>query len=291
MSLRHLRVRTPAKINTVLQILHRRDDGFHEIFTHLVPINCYDILTFQEHPLQRFSFRCSDESLEGPDNLVWQALQAFEEASGRTVRLSIHLQKIIPYGAGLGGGSGNAAGTLLALNHWFGHPLATEELEELARELGSDVPFFLNPQPSLGTGRGEQLQPLADFPAAEVLLAIPPFPSSTALAYQNCKPKRRAPVPPPHNFEELSKQVDNQFNETLFARHPQLQDLCLALLGQGAATASVSGSGSAVFGLFADYEERDQALFALHGYLDAQLIPCRLLQNHIYFEGEDPRAC
>ncbi|HCV85344.1 MAG TPA: 4-(cytidine 5'-diphospho)-2-C-methyl-D-erythritol kinase, partial [Deltaproteobacteria bacterium] len=92
--------------------------------------------------MKRFSFRCNLQELEGPNNLVWRALKLFEEASGRTVRLIIHLQKRIPTGGGLGGGSGNAAATLLALNRWYDEPLSEKELQNLSDQLGSDVPFF-----------------------------------------------------------------------------------------------------------------------------------------------------
>ena len=93
MQLKPMRLFTPAKINTILQILSKRDDGFHEIFTHMVPISFFDELTLQEHSMKHFSFRCNLRELEGPENLVWRALKLFEEASGRTVRLIIHLQK------------------------------------------------------------------------------------------------------------------------------------------------------------------------------------------------------
>ncbi len=137
MQLKPMRLFTPAKINTILRILSKREDGFHEIFTHMVPISFFDELTLQEHSMKHFSFRCNLRELEGPENLVWKALKLFEEASGRTVRLIIHLQKNIPAGGGLGGGSGNAAATLLALNRWYDEPLAEKELQELGGKLGA----------------------------------------------------------------------------------------------------------------------------------------------------------
>ncbi|MGA1121146.1 MAG: 4-(cytidine 5'-diphospho)-2-C-methyl-D-erythritol kinase, partial [bacterium] len=192
-----MRLFTPAKINTILQILSKREDGFHEIFTHMVPISFFDELTLQEHSMKHFSFRCNLRELEGPENLVWRALKLFEEASGRTVRLIIHLQKRIPTGGGLGGGSGNAAATLLALNRWYDEPLAEKELEELGEQLGSDVPFFLNPRPTLATGRGNVLRSLQNYPLGEILLVIPTFSISTAKAYGDCKPKMYSPSASP----------------------------------------------------------------------------------------------
>ena len=245
-----MRLLTPAKINTILRILRKREDGFHEIFTHMVPISFFDELTLQEHSMKHFSFRCNLRELEGPENLVWKALKLFEEASGRTVRLIIHLQKNIPTGGGLGGGSGNAAATLLALNRWYDEPLAEKELQKLGDQLGSDVPFFLNPMPTLATGRGNILRSLPNYPLGEILLVIPSFSISTVKAYRMCKPKMCRPSASPNTLAELASKIENQFHESLFPSYPELNQICELLLECGALTAAVSGSGSTVFGLF-----------------------------------------
>ena len=287
MQLKPMRLLTPAKINTILQILSKREDGFHEIFTHMVPISFFDELTLQEHSMKHFSFRCNLRELEGPDNLVWRALKLFEEVSGRTVRLIIHLQKRIPTGGGLGGGSGNAAATLLALNRWYDEPLAEKELEELGEQLGSDVPFFLNPRPTLATGRGNVLSSLQNYPLGEILLVIPNFRISTGKAYGNCKPKMRSPNTSPTTLAELASEIENQFHESLFFSYPELNQICELLLEVGALAAAVSGSGSTVFGLFDGSLERNFAMIQLQELKDYTLIPCKMLNSHNYFSQQN----
>ncbi len=286
MQLKPMRLFTPAKINTILQILSKRDDGFHEIFTHMVPISLFDELTLQEHPMKHFSFRCNLRELEGPENLVWRALKLFEEASGRTVRLIIHLQKRIPTGGGLGGGSGNAAATLLALNRWYDEPLAEKELEELGEQLGSDVPFFLNPRPTLATGRGNFLRSFQNYPLGEILLVIPTFSISTAKAYSDCKPKMYSPSASPTTLTELASEIENQFHESLFSSYPELNQICELLLELGALAAAVSGSGSTVFGLFDGSLERNFAMIQFQELKDYALIPCKMLNSHNYFSQQ-----
>ena len=283
MQLKQMRLLTPAKINTILRILRKREDGFHEIFTHVVPISFFDELTLQEHSMKHFSFRCNLRELEGPENLVWKALKLFEEASGRTVHLIIHLQKNIPTGGGLGGGSGNAAATLLALNRWYDEPLVEKELQELGDQLGSDVPFFLNPRPTLATGRGNILSSLPSYPLGEILLVIPSFSISTVKAYRMCKPKMCSPSASPNTLAELALKIENQFHESLFPSYPELNQICELLLECGALAAAVSGSGSTVFGLFNGSLERNFAMTQLQESTDYTLIPCKMLNSHNYF--------
>jgi 4-diphosphocytidyl-2-C-methyl-D-erythritol kinase len=283
MQLKPIRLLTPAKINTILQILSNRSDGFHEIFTHIVPVSFFDELTLQEHPMKRFSFRCNLRELEGPENLVWRALKLFEEASGRTVRLNIHLQKRIPCGGGLGGGSGNAAATLLALNRWYEEPLAERALEELAKQLGSDVPFFLNPTPTEATGLGDVLRILQDYPLGEILLVIPTFRISTFEAYRFCNPRQRHLHDFPTNLIQLASVIENQFHESLFRSYPQLKQICDLLLEFGAQAAAVCGSGSTVFGLFGDSYNRNFAMSQFQKSTAHLLIPCKMLDYHHYF--------
>jgi 4-diphosphocytidyl-2-C-methyl-D-erythritol kinase len=288
MQLKPMRLFTPAKINTILRILSKHEDGFHEIFTHMVPISFFDELTLQEHSMKHFSFRCNLRELEGPENLVWRALKLFEEASGRTVRLIIHLQKRIPTGGGLGGGSGNAAATLLALNRWYDEPLAEKELEELGEQLGSDVPFFLNPSPTMATGRGNILRSLQNYPLGEILLVIPTFSISTAKAYGMCKPKMyNHPSTSPTTITELASKIENQFHESLFSSYPELNQICELLLELGALAAAVSGSGSTVFGLFDGSLERNFAMTQLQEQTDYTLIPCKMLNSHNYFSQQN----
>lgn len=183
-----LEKKSPGKVNLLLNILGQRPDGFHELETVLQPVNFCDTLIF-ERGGNAIQLSCTDPALPVDSrNLVFRAAELFFIA-GRIPRgVKIRLKKNIPLAAGLGGGSGNAATTLLALNELFGWPLSPEKLQELAASLGSDVPFFLQAGPALATGRGEQIQPLEPFPALTgraFLLIHPGFGIATPWAYRN----------------------------------------------------------------------------------------------------------
>jgi 4-diphosphocytidyl-2-C-methyl-D-erythritol kinase len=183
-----LEKKSPCKVNLLLNILGRRADGFHELETVIHPVNLCDRLTFGRGG-QGVALTCSDANLPiDSRNLVHRAATGFLLAAQIGDGVRIHLEKKIPLAAGLGGGSGNAAVTLLGLNELFGTPLSPPKLHELAATLGSDVPFFLQTKPALAIGRGENIQPLDFFPAlrgATFLLIHPGFGISTAWAYQN----------------------------------------------------------------------------------------------------------
>jgi 4-diphosphocytidyl-2-C-methyl-D-erythritol kinase len=183
-----LEKKSPCKVNLLLNILGQRADGFHELETVMQPVNFYDELTFEPGE-KGIELSCSDKSLPvDSKNLVSCAAANFLAAAKISAGVKIHLNKKIPLAAGLGGGSGDAATTLLALNEVFGQPLAMEKLYEIAAALGSDIPFFLQNKPALATGRGEKIQPLENFPALQgkaFLLIHPGFGISTPWAYQN----------------------------------------------------------------------------------------------------------
>ncbi len=176
---------SPCKVNLVLNVLARRADGFHELETLLQPLPLYDRLTFERAEVG-IQLTCNIPNLPtDSQNLVWRAAAMFLEAAGIRAGLRIDLQKEIPLAAGLGGGSGNAAATLLGLNEMFDCPLSAERLNQIAASLGSDVPFFLQNNPALATGRGEKIQPLEPFaalPGAALLLVHPGFGVSTPWA-------------------------------------------------------------------------------------------------------------
>jgi 4-diphosphocytidyl-2-C-methyl-D-erythritol kinase len=176
-----------CKVNLLLNILGKRPDGFHELETVMHPIRIHDRLVFSRGG-QSIRLTCSEPSLPTDSgNLVYRAAALFLEAAEVKDGVRIGLEKRIPLAAGLGGGSGNAATTLLGLNELFGCPLADSRLRSLAASLGSDVPYFLQDKPALGTGRGETIQPLEPFPClreATFLLIHPGFGIATAWAYQ-----------------------------------------------------------------------------------------------------------
>ena len=183
-----LNKKSPCKVNLLLNILGRRGDGFHELETVMQPVNLCDELAF-ERGGNGIRLTCGEKGLPTDSrNLVFRAAEKFFAAAKISDGVKIHLRKKIPLAAGLGGGSGNAAATLLALNELFDAPIASGKLQEIAATLGSDVPFFLQGKPALALGRGEKIQPLGELPALDdkaILLIHPGFGISTPWAYQN----------------------------------------------------------------------------------------------------------
>ena len=182
-----LELQSPCKVNLLLNILGKRPDGYHELETVMQPVALHDRIVFQREGID-LQLTCSDSALPTDStNLVHRAAAAFLTVTGLKEGVRIHLEKKIPMAAGLGGGSGNAATTLLGLNRLFDQPLTEASLHAIAASLGSDIPFFLQSGPALATGRGETIAPLAPFPAlkgAGLLLLQPGFGIATAWAYK-----------------------------------------------------------------------------------------------------------
>ncbi len=260
-----LEKKSPCKVNLLLNILGRRADGFHELETVLQPVNVCDRLTFTRGGAG-VELSCSDANLPvDAQNLVHRAAAVFLQTTKIQEGVKIHLEKKIPLAAGLGGGSGNAAITLLALNELFEQPLASEKLTELAASLGSDVPFFLQNQPALASGRGEQIQPLSPFPALRdkaLLLIHPGFGVSTAWAYQelarfpvalNGRPGRAGELISNLQTDNWPAGADRFYNSLeapVLGKYPLLALFQEFLLAHGALVALMSGSGSTTFAIF-----------------------------------------
>jgi 4-diphosphocytidyl-2-C-methyl-D-erythritol kinase len=255
---------SPCKVNLLLNVLGRRPDGFHALETVLHPVNLCDTLRF-EHTAGGIRLTCNDPALPvDAGNLVHRAAVVFLEAAGLRAGVTIHLQKRIPLAAGLGGGSGNAATTLLALNELLGRPLAPTDLQRLAAGLGSDVPFFLQGQPALATGRGEVIQPLDFFPAlrgAAFLLIHPGFGIATAWAYQQLSRFPEALQGRAGRARELITRLQttdlagaagafyNALEAPALRKYPILALYQEFLRAEGAPVALMSGSGSTTFAL------------------------------------------
>jgi 4-diphosphocytidyl-2-C-methyl-D-erythritol kinase len=256
-----------CKVNLLLNILGKRRDGFHELETVMQPVNFCDELVF-ERGGNIIKLSCSEKNLPtNSKNLVFRAAQQFLAAVKISAGVKIHLEKKIPLAAGLGGGSGNAATTLLALNELFSQPLATEKLFEIAATLGSDIPFFLQDKPALATGRGEKIQPLENFPALRgkaFLLIHPGFGISTPWAYQNVErfpaafngQKGRA-----QKLISLLQTADlkaaaggfyNSLEAPALEKFPILALFQEFLRANGALAALMSGSGSTTFAICAN---------------------------------------
>ncbi len=255
---------SPCKVNLLLNILGRRVDGFHELETLFHPVNLCDELRFTRS-VTGIQLSCSDPALPTDStNLVHRAATAFLAASEIRDGVQIHLEKKIPMAAGLGGGSGNAATTLLGLNELFDRPLSVEKLGLLAASLGSDVNFFLQNKPALATGRGEKVQSLDEFSALRgraFLLIHPGFGISTAWAYQNLArfpaalngmPGRAAKLASLLAGDDLaaaSREFYNSLEAPALDKYPVLALYQEFLREHGAAAALMSGSGSTTFAI------------------------------------------
>lgn len=240
----------PAKINLSLEILRRRPDGFHDLRSLFLPISLVDELTFT--PAKAFSFSCSDASVPEDDgNLVVRAARLF--AGGSLPPIQIDLQKNIPHSAGLGGGSSDAATTLLALSALSETPRSSSALEKLAAELGSDVPFFLHRSAAWCEGRGEIVRPVPTPSDFAILLFKPPFGVPTPWAYQKLAGSRDLPGIPMARQETPAGVLFNDLERPVFEKYLLLALVKKWLLAQPETWgALLSGSGSTVFAITAN---------------------------------------
>ena len=245
-----------AKINLGLRILYKRPDGFHAIETIFYPVGWSDILEIvPSRESRRIRLRLSGLPLQAElqDNLVYRAAAIMQEKYNLP-GLRMHLHKQIPAGAGLGGGSSDASFTLKALDRLFSLGLPSRSLHALAKQLGSDCPYFLVNKPVLATGRGDKMTPLSvDLEGNYLLIVYPGFSTATGKMYKNTFPSDQSPglkeaIGKPHHL--WKKYVINRFEETLSLTYPAISSLLNQLYDKGAWYAGVSGSGSSVFGLF-----------------------------------------
>jgi 4-diphosphocytidyl-2-C-methyl-D-erythritol kinase len=245
----------PAKINLSLRVLRRRPDGYHEISTRMAALELADTLTIESASTPGIQFSCSDASLPADGtNLAFKAALELERLAGRPLAAAIHLHKRIPHGAGLGGGSSDAATVLRGLNRLLRLGLTDAALLDAAAKLGSDVPFFLRGGWCECAGRGEIVHPLPGSPPPwRILLLKPPFGVPTPWAYQNWIDSREIP-----GVLYAEQRLDgialvNDLERPVFEKHLVLADMKMWLLGQaGVRGALMSGSGSTVFAVLAD---------------------------------------
>ena len=255
---------SPCKVNLLLNVLGKRRDGFHELETVMYPIPVFDRLRF-ERGTSGIQLTCTEPALPTDStNLVYRAAACFVEAAKIGDGVRLHLEKVIPLAAGLGGGSANAATTLLGLNELFGQPLSRGPLHTLGADLGSDVPFFLQTQPALATGRGEQIHPLGSFPALHgtgLVLVHPGFGVPTAWAYQNLARfpdalngrTGRAPqliaALKAERLKDAAAELYNSLEAPVLQKYPLLGLFQEFMRANGALAALMSGSGSSTFAL------------------------------------------
>lgn len=255
--MKKLEINAPAKINIGLNILSKRNDGFHNIETVFYPINLFDVLIFTQS--DHFSFTCSNpEVTSSGNNSVLKAIELLEKYSGKKINVEVNLKKNIPIGAGMGGGSSDAAGTLLAMNEFFSLGLNEQKLMELALEIGSDVPFFIKPFASFAESRGEKLTLIKLNITFPILIVNPGIHVSTKWAYENIKPERNEISlkeildKDEIDFTSINNSVVNDFEDVVFQKHPEIKEVKDLLYKSGALFSLMTGSGSTVFGIFKD---------------------------------------
>lgn len=264
-----MRIRSFAKINLGLEVLRRRSDGYHDIRTLFQWIDLHDTLTFE--PLEEPEIRLAGDDPEiawDETNLIHRAARLLWERAGARRGADIRVEKRIPAGSGLGGGSGDAAMTLLALDGLWGCGLTREELKGLGAALGSDVAYFLEGGLCLGEGRGEVLTPLPDLPETPLVLAFPGFPVPTARIYAGLGASSLTSTPKDSRISRFLESRDygsleNQLEETIFRLYPQLREYKSLFRESGADLSLVTGSGSAVYGLFRDRGAARRCLAAM----------------------------
>jgi 4-diphosphocytidyl-2-C-methyl-D-erythritol kinase len=260
---------SPCKINLFLDVVGRRPDGYHEVVTIIEPLALYDRILFRSARSGIAVTADHPQVPGGEANIVHRAARLLRQAAGEEKGVAIRIEKNIPVAAGLGGGSGNAAATLLALNELWNLGLSLPVLTTIAGKLGADVPFFLQPRTSLWRGRGEIGEPLPPAPPFSAVLINPAFPLSTRRAYAELAVSGPGRPPHPHltrvvsalersDLDALAGSLYNRFQESLAARYPRIRELLDFFRAQNAGGTLLSGSGPTVIALAAEKERADQ---------------------------------
>jgi len=261
-----------AKINWTLRVLGKRDDGFHELFTVFQTVSLCDILYFAES--DNLELTCEDAAIPTDGrNLIIRAAKALQRIAGIDKGAFIHLEKRIPSPGGLGGGSSNAAVALIGLMRLWDVTVEDRLVKEIARELGSDVPFFLQGGTAIGTGRGEVIEHIDDREASEMLIVTPDVNVSTRDAFAglnaatltNVDLNRILPVcrKDADGLDPYHSVLTNDFERSEFSDYPEIERVKNTLIELGAVTAAMSGSGASVFAVFDKKETRQAAKKAL----------------------------
>lgn len=297
-----VRIAAPAKLNLALRVLGRRADGYHEIASILQAIGLHDTIDLRaERGALRLDVTGADFDLPPERNLAWRAAAAYLQAAGRDpAGFVITLRKRIPSGAGLGGGSSDAAAVLRAMARMLGDPLDRDAVRRIAADLGSDVPFFLGHSPALATGRGERLARLAPFGPLWYVLIKPPMSVETAWAYGALGLTVTPALSTIPGFDstevEALREVGNDLERGVLERYPEVAAAKAALVAAGADDARMTGSGSAVFGVFRDRRRArnaEEKLRARGGWWTATARPVNgdLWAGDRVAEGAAPDAC
>ncbi|HAE61047.1 MAG TPA: 4-(cytidine 5'-diphospho)-2-C-methyl-D-erythritol kinase [Eubacteriaceae bacterium] len=261
-------VMTPAKINLTLDIIKKREDGYHEISMVMQTVDLCDELEFEERESQ-IEIECTNDKIPcDRGNLVYKAAKALKEEFDIKKGVYIKINKRIPLEAGLAGGSSNAAGTLIALKKLWDIRISEERLNEIAKSIGADVPYCTQGGTMLAEGIGEKLTRLKNLPDYQVVLVKPNFTISTAWAYNNVDIKNIKKHPDNEAVSraieygdraEIEKNLGNVFEQAAFKKYPELAGIKKALTELGAKGSLMSGSGPTVYGLFDDEAKAESA--------------------------------
>lgn len=275
-------------------MLGKREDGFHELCTIFQTISLHDDLTFAESDL--IELICSDPRIPiDGRNLIVKAANKLQKRFGIRAGAKIHLEKRIPSPGGLGGGSSNAAVALIGLGRLWNLTISRDELFEIARMLGSDVPFFLHGGTAVGTGSGTDIEPITEFNEKHILIVTPDVSVSTSSAFaglsapsltmkgterilQNCRFDAKS-------LDLRRAALRNDFEATVFSAHPEIGRVKTTLLDLGAVNALMSGSGASVFGIFDTEETRQTTLKALDNEINWRKFAVATISRSEYREA------
>jgi 4-diphosphocytidyl-2-C-methyl-D-erythritol kinase len=282
-----------AKINLNLRVLGKRPDGYHELDTLLQTVSLYDTITLTVTENSDIVLSCDDRSLPtGVDNLVYRAARALQARFAPGRGADIRLEKRIPTQAGLGGGSSDAAVTLLGLTYLWELNAPARKLLEIASDLGTDVPFFFFGGTARGVGTGKDLAPLRDAPDQFLLVLKPNASIPTSIAYKSLKARSltsaeaktilsssaRGEISDSFN----SKALQNDFEPVVFRLDPEIERAKVALMKAGAEAALLAGSGSAVFGIFDSGDAQERAIQVIELEAGWRVFPCRTVGRSLY---------
>ncbi len=263
---------SPAKINLFLHIRGKRKDGYHDLFSLMCCISLYDTIHLNFHQ-KRTTITCSSKEIpEDESNLAFRAANLFFKASGIQEGVGIDIEKKIPVGAGLGGGSSNAASVLLSLNRFYDSLFTQDELMEMGLSLGADVPFFVFGKPAVATGIGEQLDHYNRLKPYHILIINPGYPVSTAEVYENlnlgltkCEKNFNSNSFNEQGFD-AGKHLCNDLETVTLKMQPDIKTIKKSLIRYGAEGALMTGSGPTVFSLFSDSRQAETAYRSLTQY-------------------------
>jgi 4-diphosphocytidyl-2-C-methyl-D-erythritol kinase len=270
-----MKIRSFAKINLGIEVLRKREDSYHDIKTLFQAIDLFDVLDFRPAAEGAIKLNGNDQAIPWDErNLIFQAAYLLKQKYPIGGGVEINVVKNIPPGKGLGGGSSNAAMTLYALNELWDLALSKEKLQQLAANLGADVPYFLEGGLCLGEARGDKVTALADLPRLYCALALPSFSISTAAIYGHLRLTSEGKESKINQFlaQREFGLLENRLEEAVFSLYPRLKAIKSFFHQREAVLSLVSGTGSAVFGLYLKKEKAEKALSGLEGIEEALLV-------------------